>query len=69
MTAAQYDRQQHLIRLMGKHRLSCPDVAAMLDREPHTVRCWRAGINPITDHTLALLELLLRHGYHERRAA
>ena len=63
MRAAQYDRQQHLIRLMGAHRLSCRDVAVMLDRKPNTVRRWRAGINPITDHTLALLELLLRHGY------
>lgn len=69
MTQADQDRRRdHLIRLMGRHNLTCRDVAAMLDRAHHTVRCWRSGSVPMSDHTLALLELILRHGYHEGAA-
>jgi hypothetical protein len=61
MTSAETreQRRTHLIALMGQHRVSCPQVAEMMDRKPHTVRCWRSGVNPINDHTLLLLELLL----------
>ena len=71
MTAVviQDERRDHLVRLMGRHRLTCEEVAWMLDRRPQTVRCWRSGYFPVPDHTLALLELVLRHGYHNRRAA
>lgn len=58
--AAAEQRREHLLRLMSRYRLSCPEVAELLDRKPQTVRAWRSGHCPITDHTLALLELALR---------
>ncbi|MCH8506468.1 MAG: hypothetical protein LAT50_19450 [Ectothiorhodospiraceae bacterium] len=63
------DRREHLLRLMNDYRLTCRQVAVMLDRKPHTVRCWRCGHLPINDHTLALLELLLRYRYQDKRKA
>lgn len=58
--AAQDARREHLIALMGQHRVSCEELAAMVDRKPQTVRCWRSGHSPMSDHTIALVELVLR---------
>lgn len=53
-------RRMHLMWLMAQYRVSCRQVAELVDRKPHTVRCWRSGANPMPDHTLALIELGLQ---------
>lgn len=59
VSLAHDERRDHLIRLMGQYRLSCPDIARIMDRKPVTVRRWRSGHCPMTDHAIALLELIL----------
>lgn len=63
MTFEQDQRRFHLMHLMSRANLNCRKVAEMLDRKAQTVRCWRSGMHPMPDHSLALLELLIRHGY------
>jgi hypothetical protein len=58
--AAQEQRRLHLIALMDEYGVTCAALAAMVDRRPQTVRAWRSGHNPINDHSLALVELILR---------
>lgn len=54
-------RRLRLLELTSQHRLSCRDVGEMLDRHPVTVARWRSdNETTITDHALALLELILR---------
>lgn len=53
------ERRERLIELMDEHQLTCRQIGQWLDREPQTVRAWRSGNCPITDHTLALLEIIV----------
>lgn len=49
-----------LKELMSQHRLSCKDVAELLDRSVSTVEEWRcASSRTISDSHLALLQLRL----------
>lgn len=59
MSLAHEHRREHLIRLMGQYRVNCSELAEIVDRKPQTVRCWRSGHVPMSDHTLALIELAL----------
>lgn len=57
-TLAEYEsRRERLLQLMGQYRVSCRELAEMMDRKPQTVRCWRNGSVPLNDHTLAVVEL------------
>lgn len=52
------DNTARLRQLMAEHKLTCPQVAAMLDRSVVTVWNWRCDSgNNIPSHTLALLEV------------
>lgn len=51
---------QRLKELMSLHRLSCADVALMLNRSEQTVREWRCrNHGNINNNNLELLELKL----------
>ena len=54
------DRRRRLHELMAEYELNPAEVGAMVDRKPQTVRAWMSGNCPITDHTLALIELILK---------
>lgn len=71
MRAEQEQRRLHLLRLMNRYRVTCGELAELMDRKPHTVRCWRSGVHPVPDHTLALIELalMLRAGELRRKKA
>jgi DNA-binding transcriptional regulator YiaG len=51
------DRLTALKSLMKKHKLNCPQVAALLGRKPQTVRAWRSGRFPVPEFAITLLEL------------
>lgn len=48
--------------LMKRHKMTAPQVAAMLGRKPNTVRVWRVKDTqrPIPDDALALLTMKLQ---------
>lgn len=54
------ERRLRLRELMAEYELTPAEVGEMVDRKPQTVRAWMNGNCPITDHTLALIELILR---------
>lgn len=54
------DRRLRLRELMAEYELTPAEVGEMVDRSPLTVRAWMSGNCPITDHTIALIELILR---------
>lgn len=54
------DRRLRLRELMAEYDLTPGHVGEMVDRSSLTVRAWMSGNCPITDHTLALIELILR---------
>ena len=56
-------RRERLIELQRQADVSCEDLGHALDRHPDVVRMWRRGECGVPDHTLALLELAVRHGY------
>lgn len=53
------DRTQRLRALMTQHGLTARQVGEVLNRTPHTVRCWRCSwdARTIPEHALALLEI------------
>jgi hypothetical protein len=58
-----YDsRTARLRQLMLAHKLTPSDVGRLLYRNPVYVKSWHAGINPIPEAMLRLLELELAHG-------
>jgi hypothetical protein len=58
-----YDsRTARLRQLMRAYKLTPPDVARILYRNPVYVKSWHAGINPIPEALLRLLELEIRIG-------
>lgn len=56
------DRTERLKQLMKDHGLSVEQVSEMIDRTPHTVRCWRCQweARVIPAHTLAVLEMKIQ---------
>lgn len=53
-------RTRKLLQLMSDHRLKSPEVAAMLNRNPQTVRLWRSNVGrTIPADALELLEIKL----------
>jgi len=53
-------RTRKLLQLMSDHRLKSPEVAAMLNRNPQTVRLWRSNVaRTIPADALELLEIKL----------
>lgn len=63
MTPAQ--RTARLLDLMAQHKLNAPAVAAMLGKQPNTVRVWRSAKvagKVIPANVLELLELKLAKG-------
>lgn len=56
------NRTDRLREIMAEKKLSADDVARLLNRTANTVRIWRCKDQRriIPDHSLALLEALLR---------
>lgn len=52
-------RQRRLSALMRRHKINSTEVGAILDRTPSYVRQWRAGMKPMPQNMLRLLELEL----------
>jgi hypothetical protein len=49
-------KQTRLRRLMAKYELKAPEVAALLDIRPQTVRCYMCGIRQIPRRHLERLQ-------------
>jgi hypothetical protein len=65
-----HENTEKLHRLMKQHKLNAPQVAAMLGREPNTVRVWRVKDTSrvIPDDTLKLLAVTLAEKRRKRIA-
>lgn len=54
-------RKERLRELMAQHKLTAREVGEMLNRDRHTVLCWRSNweAREIPAHALELLEIKL----------
>lgn len=61
------DKQNELDLIMKQHKLTARQVGVMLNREPHTVRCWRSKWEgrSIPEHALELLKLRIAQAASE----
>lgn len=55
-------RRQRFLTLIRTKGLTAAQVAALLHRNPAHVRAWLAGLRPIPENMLRLLELEIEHG-------
>ena len=53
------ERTQRIQQLRDEHKLTAQQIADQMNRSLVTVYGWLNGNNPITDHSLELLELKL----------
>lgn len=55
-------RTERLRSLMADHHLTARQVGNILNRTPHTVRCWRSTWDEraIPEHALTVLEMKLQ---------
>lgn len=55
-------RQSRLDQIMTSHGLNSRQVGSLIERNPDYVRRYRAGLQPMPEYLLRLLELELEHG-------
>jgi len=55
-------RRARLNQLMATHRLTSQHVGQLIGRNPSYVRRYSAGIQPVPENMLRLLELEIEHG-------